>query len=401
MLAVEDARAIVLNALEPVPEQWLGLGAGLGRVLARDLAARVTQPPVAVSAMDGYAVRAADTSRAPTTLRLVGEAAAGRAWSRALGAGETARIFTGAPLPEAADAVVIQEDAAAEGTRIAITHAVAPGRFVRPAGLDFRTGEVLLKAGRCLRPADLGLAAAMNVAWLPVRRRPRIALLATGNELRMPGQTPAPAEILNSNSTMFAAYVEAFGGEPIDLGIARDREDELAAAIDAATGSDLLVTLGGASVGDHDLVRPVLAAKGFSLAFYRVAMRPGKPVAFGRLGDLPVLSLPGNPASVAVSAAVLVEPAIRTLQGRTDAVAPLLSARLGCALPANDVRQEYRRARLERTDDGGLLAHPFAGQDSAMLRLMADADCLVVRPPHAPAAALGDRVRVLRVRAGP
>jgi molybdopterin molybdotransferase len=346
--------------------------------------------------MDGYAVRAADVADPPASLRLIGESAAGRGFDGAIGPRETVRIFTGAAVPAGADAIVIQENAERSGERVVMRASASAGRFIRPAGFDFRAGEVLLRAGRRLGPRDLGLAAAMNRPWLKVRRRPRIALLATGDELAQPGEPLAPSQIINSNAFTLAAFVTACGGEPIDLGIAADDQAALLAAVAAARGADLLVIAGGASVGDHDLVRPALAAAGFDLGFYKVAMRPGKPLMFGRLDALPVLGLPGNPVSVGVTALLFLKPAIETLLGlAADQRAAPRTAILGRDLPANDERQDYLRARLSDRDGEQPVATPFERQDSALSRLFAEADCLVIRAPHAPPAKAGTAVPYL------
>lgn len=399
MLEVDDAVALVVAGFAPLPAEVAGLETALGRVLAEDVRARLTQPPAAVSAMDGYAVRAADTAPTPRRLRIVGRSAAGAGFEGTIGAGEAVRIFTGAPLPEGADAVVIQEDTMTDGETVTPGAAAEPGRFVRPAGLDFGEGEVVLAAGRRLTPRDVALAAAANVPWLKVRRRPRVAIVATGDELAMPGEPLRPGRIVNSNGLLCAGQVRTFGAIPVDLGIAADDEEALVAAVTAARGCDLLVTLGGASVGDHDLIRPMLAKLGFDLALYRVAMRPGKPIMFGRLGDLPVIGLPGNPVSVGVGGAVFLRAVVDRLSG-VEPVSRIFPARLGRDLAANDARQDYLRARLVRDPDGTLVARPFDRQDSAMLRLFAEADGLVVRPPYAPAARAGDRVPVLPLADG-
>ncbi len=400
MLSVAEALARITAAFAPLPGETVGLAEALGRVLAEDVAARVTQPPTDVSAMDGYAVRAADVAEAPATLRRIGESAAGAGFAGAVGPGETVRIFTGAPLPEGADAVVIQEDTETEGDAVTMLESAPAGRFVRPAGLDFDKDQVLLRAGMVLSARDVGLAAAMNVPWLKVRRRPRIAHMATGNEVVMPGEPLGPDQIISSNSLALGAYVEALGGEPINLGIARDDEDSLRAILAGARGADLLVTLGGASVGEYDLVRKVLGDEGLDLTFFRVAMRPGKPLVFGRLGDVPVLGLPGNPVSVGVTSVLFLKPAMEVMLGIRRAEGPAATALLGRDLGENDRRQEYMRATVDVDGDGALVATPFDAQDSAMMAGLARADCLVVRPPHAPPAKAGERVEIIRLREG-
>ena len=395
MLSVEDALAAVLNGVAPLPSEIVGLDAAQGRVLAADVAARATQPPADVSAMDGYAVRAADVVALPTTLRLIGEAAAGRGFGGLVGSGEAVRIFTGAPLPAGADAIVIQEDTAAAEGSVTINAAPTPGRWIRRRGLDHSEGDVVLRAGRRLSARDVGLAAGMNVPWLAVHRRPRVAILSTGDEIVLPGEPASADQIFGSNGFAVAGYVRAFGGEPITLGIARDRRASLEGFLAGVRGVDLVLTIGGASVGDFDLVRSVLGERGFDPAFYKVAMRPGKPLIHGRLDGTPLLGLPGNPVSAGITGLVFVKPLIERLLGLEPSETAPRRAVLGRDLPANDERQEYLRATLRRAADGRLVATPFAAQDSAMLSLFASADGLVVRPPGAPARAAGAEVEIL------
>lgn len=396
MIPVDEALAKVVSGFRPLPAEQVALPDALGRVLAEDLASRIASPPLAVSSMDGYAVRSADLVQPGIGLKRIGEAAAGKAFDGCVEPGTCVRIFTGAPVPEGADAVEMQENTSVDGDRVTFAEAVAAGRFVRPAGMDFTAGEVLLKAGTRLSARDLGLAAAMNRPWLQVRRRPRVAILATGDELSMPGDPIGGAGIASSNSVAVAAYVRALGGEPLDLGIARDDEASLRRLLDGAKGADLLVTIGGASVGDRDLVRQVLGEGALDLGFYKVAMRPGKPLIFGRLGEVPVLGLPGNPVSAGVTAFLFLRPALAVMQGVWQEDRPE-TALLGAAVKANDARQDYLRASLAVDADGNLLATPFPGQDSALMARFAAADCLVVRPPRAAAAAAGDRVAILRL----
>jgi molybdopterin molybdotransferase len=400
MLAVEDAHARIVRAFAPVPAEWVHLAAAAGRVLARDLVAERDQPPGDTSAMDGYAVRAADLASGRATLRLVGSAPAGGSYDQELGPGQTVRIFTGGLLPAGADAVALQENASAEDDRVRIEGAVEPGTFVRPAGLDFRRGEHALPCGRRLTARDVGLAAALNHAWLPVRRRPRVALLATGDELVFPGQPLAPSQIVSSNTVALAAMVRQWGGEPFDLGIVRDRPDSLAEASGQLGGVDLAVTLGGASVGERDLVRRVLREHGLALEFWQIAMRPGKPLMFGRVHDVPLLGLPGNPVSAGVCAVLFVRSAICALLG-LDPAPPEVPAVLGAALGANDRRQEYLRASAAWRDDGRLEAVPAARQDSSMLATFARAECLIRRAPFAPAMPRGTAVSAILLGPGP
>lgn len=395
MIPVDEARSRILAELKPVGIEEVGLLEAQGRVLAEDVRARLTQPPWPASAMDGYAVRATDAATVPVTLRIAGAVPAGSAFQGKVGAGEAVRIFTGAPLPDGADAIVIQEDTEAASGRVTVKEAAQPGRHIRVAGLDFKAGEVGIAAGRRLSARDVGLAAAMNVPWVRVRRRPRIALLATGDEIARPGDPVGPNQIVSSNTYALAAVVRALGGEPIVLGIACDTVEDTIAKVEGASGADLLVTTGGASVGDHDLVQMALATRGLAVDFWKIAMRPGKPLMWGRLGALPVLGLPGNPVSSLVCALVFLKPAIEALSGLDAAAAALIDARLGRDLAANDRRQDYLRSTLTPGSDGVPVATPFAKQDSSMLSLLARSDGLIVRPPEDPALTTGDLVRVL------
>jgi molybdopterin molybdotransferase len=401
LMPVADALAAVLAGAEPLPEEMVALDAAHHRVLARDTAALRTQPPDAMSAMDGYAVRAADAAQVGARLKVIGEVAAGRPFDSRIGPGEAARIFTGGVIPDGADAVVIQEDARAEGDRITISEAAVPGRHIRCAGIDFREGEVLLGRGTRLSDRDLSLAASMNYPELPVRRRPKVALLATGDELVMPGETPGPGQIVYSNGYALRALARAEGAETIDLGIAADTLEATTAGIRRAreSGADILITTGGASVGDHDLVKRSLEAEGVAMAFWRIAMRPGKPMMHGRLGAMRVIGLPGNPVSSYVCGVLFLVPLIRQLSGRSDIHPAQETAVLGRDLGANDVREDYLRARLEVRADGALVATPVDQQDSSLLANLSVAKALVIRPPFAPAAAAGSPCAILRLPA--
>jgi molybdopterin molybdotransferase len=395
MISVEEARRRLLAPLRPLGAEQVALSDALGRVLAEDVAARRTQPPWPVSAMDGYAVRAADVASVPARLKLVGTVPAGQAFAGRMGRGEAVRIFTGAPMPAEADAVVIQEDTARDGDVVVVREAAPAGNYVRAAGLDFHAGEVGLPAGRRLGPRDIGLAAAMNRPWLLVHRRPRIAILPTGDEVVMPGDPVGPNQIVSSNGLALAALVAQCGGVALQLPIAPDETDALQGIAAAAAGADFLVTTGGASVGEHDLVRDALGASGLSLDFWQIAMRPGKPLMVGRYRDTPMMGLPGNPVSSLVCGLLFLKPALERLIGLGPAETPAVRARLAVPLPANDRRQDYLRATLSRTEDGSLLARPFAKQDSSMMSLLARCDCLVIRPPHAAPAAAGEWVEIL------
>ncbi len=399
LLPVADALAQVLAGAVPLPPEQVPLADAHGRVLAGDLAALRTQPPADVSAMDGYAVRGADVASAPVTLKLIGEIAAGRTFAGEVRQGETVRIFTGGVLPRGADTVVIQELTARDGDAVTIAKATASGRNVRVAGLDFRQGETLLHKGRLLSGRDLALAAAMNHPTVPVHRRAKIAVLATGDELVRPGTTPGPAQIVYSNGYAIMALARSEGAEVHDLGIAPDRIDETIAALRRARklDVDILLTSGGASVGDYDLVQQALASEGLALSFWKIALRPGKPMMHGRLGGMQVLGVPGNPVSSFVCSFLFLIPLLRRLAGRSDLTPPTESAILGLDLRENDDRAEYMRAALTAGPDGSLIATPFPEQDSSMLSPLSKADCLIIREAFAPAAKAGSPCRIAKL----
>lgn len=401
LLAVEDAQETLLKTALPVSRrESLGLDAADGRVLARDIQARLTQPPFDASAMDGYALRAADAPEPGAILKVIGTSAAGHGFAGTVGPGETVRIFTGAPVPAGADTVLIQEDAEKlEGHAIRTTFAVTKGRHIRPRGQDFAEGETVLTAGTRLDFGRLMLIAAMNHESVEVFARPLVAILATGDELVPPGTPPGPHQIIGSNTFGIGALVRQAGADVIDLGIVPDNRDRITAAIDQARAAraDVLVTLGGASVGDHDLVQSTLLAAGMRLDFWKIAMRPGKPLMVGELDGMHVLGLPGNPVSSMVCGLLFLEPLLARLSGR-PAVSRLAVARTATALPANDKRQDYLRARLSRDAEGGLLAESHGKQDSSMMKIFAQSDCLIIRPPHAPELPVGAETAVLLLR---
>ncbi|MFB6419501.1 MULTISPECIES: molybdopterin molybdotransferase MoeA [Bradyrhizobium] len=399
LMPVSDALAAVLAGAEPLAEQMAPLDDAYHRVLARDVAARRTQPPQAMSAMDGYAVRAADAATIDSRLTVIGEVAAGRPFARTVGAGEAVRIFTGGVIPDGADAVVIQEDTVADDSCVTIKQAAIAGRHIRPVGVDFREGDVLLRKGTRLTERDLALAAAMNYPHLAVCRRPKVAILATGDELVMPGSTPGHGQIVYSNGYALHALARSEGAETIDLGVAADTLAATSAGIRRAreTETDILVTTGGASVGDHDLVQQALRDEGISMAFWKIAIRPGKPMMHGRLGAMRVIGLPGNPVSSYVCAFLFMVPLIRALSGRSVIHHRRERAVLGRDLGANDQREDYLRARLELRDDGALVAVPVSHQDSSLLANLAAAQVLLVRPPFAPKAEAGSPCEVLRL----
>jgi molybdopterin molybdotransferase len=398
-MAVAEALARVLEHASPLGIETAPLLEAHGRVLAEDLKALRSQPPATVSAMDGYAVRAADVARVPVTLKVIGEVPAGHPLKGCVGSGEAARIFTGGVLPSGADTVVIQENTTREGNSVVVTSAAEPGKNIRPEGLDFKRGATLLGRGRRLTDRDLALAAAMNHSTVPVHRRPKVAVLATGDELISPGGNPGIGEIVCSNGFATLALARQEGCEIVDIGIVPDRLAETAQAVRRAheVKADILVTSGGASVGDYDLVQNALAAEGLSLSFWKVALRPGRPMMHGRLGAMHVLGLPGNPVSSYVCAVLFLVPLIRRLAGRTDWEPQLEPALLGCDIGQNDERADYLRATLTVAPDGVPVATPFPVQDSSVLVPLAKANCLLLREPHAPAAKAGSRCTVLKL----
>jgi molybdopterin molybdotransferase len=398
LMPVAEALQRVLSDAHPLPAESVALDEAAGRVLAEDLTALRTQPPASVSAMDGYAVRAADVERAPVTLSVIGEVPAGHPFDGTVAPGQAARIFTGGVVPEGADTVVIQELTARDGDRVTVQKATAKGRNVRLQGIDFSVGDVLLRRGRRLTDRDVMLAAAMNHPRLPVIRRPKVAVLATGDELIAPGTTPKPGEIVYSNGFALMALARREGAVVEALGIVRDRVEDIAAAVRKAreASADILVTTGGASVGEHDLVQRALRAEGLDLSFWRVALRPGRPVMHGRLDGMHVLGVPGNPVSAYVCSILFLAPLIHRLSGRADAGRVPEPARLGCDVPANDERQDYLRASLVMEPDGPV-ATPLPAQDSSLMAPLARAQCLVIREPHAPAALAGSPCVILKL----
>jgi len=399
LLPVADALQRVLEHASALPAERVPITEAHGRVLADNVMSQRTQPPVDVSAMDGYAVRSKDVTSAPMDLTVIGEVAAGRPFTGEIRGGQAVRIFTGGEMPAGADTVVVQEQTRRDGDNVIITTVPKRGRHIRAAGLDFKEGEVLLSRGRVLTGRDLGLAAAMNHPILTVHRKPRVALLATGDELVLPGPKPGPGQIVYSNGYSVAALARQEGAVVSDLGIVRDTLADTVAAIKDARMRrvDVLVTMGGASVGDYDFVQQALAAEGMDLSFWKIAMRPGRPLMHGRLGPIHVLGLPGNPVSAFVCAFLFLVPLLRALSGRADTIPELEQALLGADLPENDERADYLRARLSRSPRGALVATPFPAQDSSMTRLLAEADCLVLRAPHAPQAAAGSPCVILKL----
>ena len=400
LISVEEALARVLKSARPLPTEVIAIAHAHRRTLASPLQALRTQPPFNASAMDGYAVKGAEIQNKGTRLKIVGESAAGHGYHHELKSGEAVRIFTGAPVPKGADTILLQEYAERDSEIVVVQEAEAVGRHVRITGLDFKIGDSLLKKGERLNARSLALAAAMGHGQIHVVRKPKVAILATGDELVEPGQNASPDQIVASNHLTAAALVEEAGGEALHLGIAGDSFLSLERGIIAADseGADILVTLGGASVGDHDLVQSVLARRGMELGFWRIAMRPGKPLIHGTLGPMAILGLPGNPVSSYVCARLFLVPLIRAMQGDPDAAHdPSEPARLGVAVRANDKRQDYLRAALTTPLDGLPVASPYELQDSSMIRVMAEAGALVIRKPNAPAEPEGSLCRIIRL----
>ncbi len=396
MIAVAEARARILAALSPLAAETVPIGAASGRCLHEDLRAERSHPAADISAMDGYAVRSADVMNVPAALTIIGEAQAGTRFSGRMAHGEAVRILTGGIVPDDADTIIIQENVTRDGIRIEVREPGVPGKHIRRAGMDFAKGEVLARRGEYLTPATLALIAAGNIAAVAVSRRPRVAILATGDEIVLPGSARDETHMVGSSGFALSELIRAAGGEAIDLGIVRDDVAAIRTQVLAAPPFDLLVTLGGASVGDHDLVKPALEGLGFRADFWKIAMRPGKPLSFGRLGESKahVLGVPGNPVSAYVCAVLFLQPALRALQGALRSEPVALKARLATALKANDAREDFLRGIVVQAADGILAATPHSLQDSSALMPLARSNALIIRPPHAPAAAAGAMVDV-------
>jgi molybdopterin molybdotransferase len=394
MISVSEARAKIVGAVSPVGTESISVLESLGRVLAENAVARISHPAANVSAMDGYAVRAADAVL-NATLKVTGTSAAGHPWDGSVNAGEAARIFTGAHVPTGADTVVLQEDTTAADGKVTINEAAILGKHIRPQGQDFKTGETVLYAPRRISYRDVGLLAAMNLAQVNVFKRPRIGVLSTGDEVVMPGDDVKYGQLVSANGPGLCAFVASFGATPVHLGIARDDAASLTAMADAAKGLDMLITTGGVSVGDHDLIAKVLGENGLNVDFHKIAMRPGKPLLFGNLKGIPFFGLPGNPVSAMVCAILYVGPALERMQGLEGAAPKTIRARLSIGIKANDKREDFLRATLERTETGELIATPYPKQDSAMISTLAKADGLIIRPPFAPQAQPGDVVELI------
>jgi len=397
LMPVEEALALVLGAATTLSAETIPLIEAHHRVLAEGVVARRTTPGADVSAMDGYAVRAADVATVPAMLRLIGESAAGRPYSGTLEPGTAVRIFTGAVMPEGADAVVIQEDTTRDADLVTMTEAATLGRHIRRAGGDFTAGNVVVEAGRLLTARDLSLIASADCAQVSVARRPRVALLSTGDELVMPGMGAGAHQVILSNIYSLSALARQAGAEVTDLGILPDRMEATQAGVRAALdgGFDVIVTTGGASVGDHDLVAPALMAQGVELSVHKIALRPGKPLMFGNSGATHVLGLPGNPVSAHVCALLYLVPLLDALQGISGGTLPLTRGELDIDLKANDQRMDFMRAEIVGQGDCGPIVRPLPLQDSSMMSILARSDALLVRRPHAPAASRGEICEIL------
>ncbi|WP_373503011.1 gephyrin-like molybdotransferase Glp [Aestuariivirga sp.] len=397
LLPVEHARARILKGVKPLGPERVKLEDSLGRILAGPVKARRNQPPFNASAMDGYAVLSSDVASTPVSLKVIGVSAAGHRFRGVVRSGETVRIFTGAPVPKGADAVVIQENVAVQTKPyVSVLQSVKPEQNIRGAGLDFSRGDVLVPAGTRLNARDIGLAAAANAAIVAVRRKPVVALIATGDELVLPGAAPSPDQIISSNSHALAAMARSFGAEVINMGIIPDKLAVTERAIRRAREADILITTGGASVGDHDYVQEALKNSGVNIAFWKIAMRPGKPFMYGRRKGQHVLGLPGNPVSALVCARLFLKPLLDAMLGLPESD-DLEDARLAAAMKENDGRQDYVRATLDIAPDGARTVRPFSKQDSSMQRTFRESHALIVRPPLAPAVHEGDVVKILRL----
>jgi molybdopterin molybdotransferase len=394
LLPVDEARKRILDGVKPLSVESIVLDHACGRVLAVDVKAKRDQPPFPASAMDGYAVRHEDVRQLPVALTLIGTSAAGHGFKGSVKAGTAVRILTGAPLTRGADTIVIQENTERDGDTLRVIEDTSKGKNIRRAGLDFAKGDLLVSKGAVLNPRDIGLLAAGNTPIVKVYRRPTVVLFTTGDELVLPGNRPRADQIVSSNSHAIAAMAQQFGAEVINLGIVKDSLKATIAAVGKGLGADILLTTGGASVGDHDYVQAAFKASGVNIGFWKIALRPGKPFMYGRKGKTHVMGLPGNPVSALVTARIFLKPLLDRFAGLPDGGAEH-TAILDGTLPANDHRQDYMRATLVVGPDGRRTVSPFSAQDSSMQRILQSSQALIIRPPNAPEAGKGDSVSVL------
>lgn len=396
MISVQEAQGLIRAGVNPLGSETIALSNALHRVLAEDPTARIAHPAHTVSAMDGYAVRAEDVSANSTTLSVIGESAAGHPYAGQLESGQAIRIFTGAHVPNGADTVVIQENTDRDGETVIINE-IEAGRHIRPMGQDFSHGDTLLISPVRIEPRHIGLLAAGDHPWISVFRRPRVAILSTGDEIVLPGEPRTSNQIVSANGPALSAFVKQKGGDPIHLGIVKDDEDALVAIANAAKSCDLIVSSGGVSVGDRDLVRKAFGQAGLNVGFHKIAMRPGKPLMFGHLEGTPMLGLPGNPVSALVCALLFLGPALDRLQGLAGDSPSTTLAKLGADLKENGGREDYMRAVLSSDGDGTMTATPIFAQDSSMIGALANSNALIIRPIGSPAAKTGEAVQVIRL----
>jgi molybdopterin molybdotransferase len=394
LMPVKDALAIILKGVAPISIEKVFLTKALGRALAVPVIAKRDQPPFPASAMDGYAVKNADLANLPATLKIIGTSAAGHAFKGTLKSGAAIRILTGAPLPKGADTVVVQENTVRESSNLRVTIATPKGKNIRSAGLDFAKGDLLVSNATILKPRDIGLLAAGNAASVKVYRRPKVVLFTTGDELVLPGKRPRADQIVSSNSHAIAAMLNQFGADVVNLGIVKDSLKATIAAVKKGLGANVLLSTGGASVGDHDYVQEAFEACGIKIGFWKIALRPGKPFMYGRKGKTHVMGLPGNPVSALVTARIFLLPLLNIMLGQPQETAAT-TAILNGSLPANDKRQDYMRATLSIASNGRRTVSPFAAQDSSMQRILQSSNALIIRPPDAPAAQNGDEIPIL------
>ncbi len=401
LISVEDALARICADLPVQPVEPLGIDKCHGRILADDVISELTHPAADISAMDGFAIGASSGLSSGSSFSVIGQAAAGSPFTKPVGPGEAVRIFTGGYLAAGTDTIVVQEEVESlSDGRIILTEDAKTGQFVRPQGLDFSLGDLLLSRGRRLSARDIALAALSGTGTLPVRTTPRIGILSSGDELVRPGEHPQQGQLVNSNSLFLQQLVRITGGEPVDLGIIRDIPGALTQVVAETGPFDLLITTGGASVGDHDhIVSDITTSQNGSITFWKIAMRPGKPLIFGSIGAMPILGLPGNPVSAGVCGLIFVKPAIHAMLGIYDQSEPM-SAPLATSLPKNDRRQDYLRGYWVRLDDGSRAVMPASRQDSSMLGIFTHSEVLIIRPPHAPAIAEGSLADILPIPDG-